>query len=114
MALCRPIIRIEQVRATLHSRGVIMSSLTVKLIASIIGVAVVVAAAVPADAAKARKPKKVAAAHNAVRMQTGYRGANLFPAGPVYYGADYLGDDPDPFIRSQILRDASGHYGGSE
>ena len=25
---------------------------------------------------------------------------------------DYLGDDPDPFIRSQILRDLGAHYGG--
>jgi len=29
-----------------------------------------------------------------------YRGTNLFPAGPVYSGSDYIGDDPDPFIAS--------------
>jgi hypothetical protein len=40
------------------------------------------------------------------------RGLNLFPAGPIYHARDYLGDDPDPFIRSQILRDLGTHYGG--
>jgi hypothetical protein len=89
-----------------------MSSLAIKLMASVIGVAFVVAAAAPADAAKARKHKKVAAAHATVRVQSGYRGTNLFPAGPIYNGQDYLGDDPDPFIRLQIYRDLSGHYGG--
>jgi hypothetical protein len=29
-----------------------------------------------------------------------YRGTNLFPAGPVYSGSDYIGNDPDPFIAS--------------
>ena len=91
-----------------------MSSLPVKLIASAIGLAFVLAAAAPADAAKARKHKKVAGAHAAVRVQSGHRGTNLFPAGPVYNGRDYLGDDPDPFIRSQILRDLGAHYGGND
>ena len=45
-------------------------------------------------------------------MQTKYRGANLFPVGPIYHGQDYLGDDPDPFIRSQIYRDLGARYGG--
>ncbi len=31
---------------------------------------------------------------------------------PLYNGPDYLGDDPDPNIRSQILRDLTGRYGG--
>jgi hypothetical protein len=79
-----------------------MSSLTAKLVACVIGFAIVVAA-VPADAAKATKHKKVAAAYTGDRAQSRYRGANLFPAGPVYNGPDYLGDDPDPFIRSPDL-----------
>lgn len=89
-----------------------MSSLPVKLIASAIGLAVALAASAPAEAAKARKHKKVAGAHATVRVQSGYRGTNLFPAGPIYNGPDYLGDDPDPFIRSQIYRDLGAHYGG--
>ena len=53
------------------------------------------------------------AAHAAtVAAKTGYRGANLFPAGPVYHANDYLGDDPDPFIRLQLQRDIGSHYGG--
>ena len=34
-------------------------------------------------------------------------------AGPLYNGQDYLGDDPDPNIRSYLLRDLTGRYGGS-
>ena len=88
-----------------------MASLAVKLMVSAIGLAFVLAAA-PADAAKARKHKKQVAAHAAVRVQTGYWGTNLFPAGPIYNGNDYLGDDPDPNIRFQIKRDLGVHYGG--
>jgi hypothetical protein len=42
-----------------------------------------------------------------------YRGANLFPPGPIYYANEYLGDDPDPFIRLQIWRDLGAHFGGA-
>ena len=90
-----------------------MASLAVKLMVSAIGLAFVLAAAAPADAAKARKHKKHVAAHaTKVVVNPRYRGTNLFPAGPVYNGNDYLGDDPDPFIRLQILRDLGAHYGG--
>jgi hypothetical protein len=41
-------------------------------------------------------------------------GANLFPCGPLYNGNDYLGNDPDPFIRSMIQRDLGAKYGGPE
>lgn len=90
-----------------------MSSLPVKLIAFAIGMAIVAAAA-PAEAAKARKHKKVAGVHTTVRVQSKYRGTNLFPAGPIYNGPDYLGDDPDPNIRFQIKRDLGAHYGGND
>jgi hypothetical protein len=90
-----------------------MATLAVKLMVSTIGLAFVLAAA-PADAAKARKHKKLASAHAAVRVQTGYWGTNLFPAGPIYNGNDYLGDDPDPNIRFQINRDLGAHYGGND
>jgi hypothetical protein len=91
-----------------------MASLPVKLMISAIALAFVLAAA-PADAAKTRKHKKHAAAHAAkVTANSKYRGTDKFPAGPVYNGPDYLGDDPDPFIRFQLLRDLGAHYGGED
>ena len=90
-----------------------MASIAVRLIVSVAGLALVLAAAAPADAAKARKHKRHVAAHAAsVMTKSGYRGTNLFPAGPIYNANDYLGDDPDPFIRSQLQRDLGAHYGG--
>jgi hypothetical protein len=90
-----------------------MASLAVKLMASAIGLALVLAATASADAAKAGKHKKHRTAHTtATANKSYYRGTNLFPAGPIYNGNDYLGDDPDPFIRSQILRDLGARYGG--
>jgi len=41
------------------------------------------------------------------------RGGNLFPCGDIYSGNDYLGTDPDPFIRLMIQRDLGAKYGGS-
>lgn len=40
------------------------------------------------------------------------RGANLFHCGPIYNSNDYLGDDPDPFVRLMIQRDLGIKYGG--
>jgi len=91
-----------------------MTSIPVKLILSAVGLAFVLAASSPADAAKARKHKKVTRVHATVHVQGKYRGTNLFPAGPVYNGPDYLGDDPDPNIRFQLLRDLGAHYGGED
>ena len=51
-----------------------------------------------------RHRRAAVAAHRAT-----YQGG--VPQGPLYNGQDYLGDDPDPNIRSQILRDM-GRYGG--
>jgi len=56
----------------------------------------------------AKSRRTAAAAHPDFRMQGGV------PAGPLYNGRDYLGDDPDPNIRSQILRDMGGRYGGND
>jgi len=90
-----------------------MASLPVKLMVSAIGLALVLAAAAPADAAKARKHKKQETAPAAsVAAKSGYRGTNLFRAGPIYNGYDYIGDDPDPFIRLMIQRDMGPRYGG--
>jgi hypothetical protein len=91
-----------------------MPSLLLKSMACVIGLAIVVAAAAPADAAKARKHKKMTRVQTTGHVQSKYRGTHLFPAGPVYNGPDYLGDDPDPNIRFQILRDLGAHYGGND
>jgi hypothetical protein len=40
------------------------------------------------------------------------RGTNLVRPGPLYFSGVYLGDDPDPNIRFQILRDITGRFGG--
>jgi hypothetical protein len=61
--------------------------------------------AVAASAAHAGKHRRAAAAPPAFRYQGGV------PAGPLYNGQDYLGDDPDPNIRSFLIRDKS-RYGG--
>jgi hypothetical protein len=86
-----------------------MSSLPLKVFAATL--AATFALASPADAAKARKQKNVAAASTA-RTDSQHRGTNLVPGGPIYFGGVYLGDDPDPNIRFQIMRDISGRFGG--
>ncbi|HWP24880.1 MAG TPA: hypothetical protein VNL39_00880 [Xanthobacteraceae bacterium] len=71
-----------------------------------------------AQAAKEPKQKRQAAQQAAVREATRpnmpYWGTDKFRAGPLYHGTDYLGDDPDPFIRLQIQRDLSHRYGGDD
>jgi hypothetical protein len=82
-----------------------------KLIQLAIGLAFVLTATT-ADAANVRKHRRQA--HTAAVVDNSrYRGTNLFPAGPVYNGPDYIGDDPDPFIRLMLKRDLSGRYGGA-
>jgi hypothetical protein len=80
-----------------------------KLLACVVGFAIV--GAVAAQAAPLKKHKKLAAVRTTVAAKNQYRGTNLFPAGPVYFANDYMGDDPDPFIRLQLKRDM-GRYGG--
>jgi hypothetical protein len=97
-----------------------MPSLTVKLFAGVI----VFAFVVPAQAETVRKHKRAAAVHahanihgntRALAQQSSnYRGTDKFRAGPLYDGRTYLGDDPDPFIRSQIARDVNAIYGGND
>jgi hypothetical protein len=87
-----------------------MASFVTKTIVGCLGLAVAFAVA-PADA-EARKHRKPAAHHTEVAAKRGERGTNLFPAGPVYHAGDYLGDDPDPNIRFQLLRDLGIRYGG--
>jgi hypothetical protein len=62
-----------------------------------------------ATAAKKAKPRMASRA--TPRAAYGDGGV---PRGPLYFGQDYLGDDPDPNIRSQIMRDLGARYGGPE
>jgi len=81
-----------------------------------VGLAVILA--VPAEAAKTDKQKKRVAApaaqsvKSARQAQGRYWGQNLVRTGPLYNGPEYLGDDPDPNIRFQLLRDLDARYGG--
>jgi hypothetical protein len=88
-----------------------MTSLPIRILAAAIAILFVLAAA--ADA-RPRKDRQQPGARPVVTVYAQHRGANLFPAGPVYYGYnDYLGEDPDPFIRQQLLRDLTAHFGGA-
>jgi hypothetical protein len=97
-----------RVQEMITQRVAKMTPHLLKIVVCVAGLAFV--AAVPADAKKARKDRKPVAARTVVTAQPYYRGTHLFPAGPIYFGQDYLGDDPDPFIRSQILRDVGVRY----
>jgi len=80
----------------------------IKLLAIAFGFAVIMASG--ADAKNKAKP---IAPRAAPESSVHCRGANLFHCGPIYNGLDYLGDDPDPFIRLMIQRDLGAKYGGS-
>ena len=96
-----------------------MKNLSMTLVISAAGLAFVLASR--AEAAKAGKHKKSAAAAYAVQhRQTaevvpapggGYQGGVM--RGPLYNGQDYLGDDPDPNVRAFLLKNLSGRYGSS-
>jgi hypothetical protein len=77
-------------------------------------IALVLVASLPADAAnKSRKHKQSGVVYASQQAPYLHRGTDKFPSGPLYYnGAEYLGDDPDPFIRSQLWRDLGAHFGG--
>jgi hypothetical protein len=70
--------------------------------------------AASADTAQARKLRRQATKPTTMAATPFQRGANLFPPGPVYYGREYLGNDPDPRIRLQIQRDLGAHFGGAD
>lgn len=89
-----------------------MSSLPLKVLAATLAAAFVLASSV--DAATTRKHKKVAASSTTAHTNPRERGTNLVPAGPLYFSGTYLGDDPDPNIRFQLLRDISGRFGGDD
>ena len=70
-------------------------------------------AVILASSADATEKAKSIAPRVAPESTVRCRGANLFHCGPIYNGLDYLGDDPDPFIRLMIQRDLGAKYGGS-
>lgn len=72
------------------------------------------ALASPAEAAK-KKKRHHHSGYTAHAMSPGGSTAEFqggVMKGPLYNGQDYLGDDPDPNIRSYILRDLNSRYGG--
>ena len=73
---------------------------------------VLVQASSAAAAGKAKRPQVRPGATRLADASSHCRGANLFHCGPVYNGNDYLGNDPDPFIRLMIQRDLGAKYGG--
>jgi hypothetical protein len=88
-----------------------MKNLSVTLAVSAIGLAVVMAS--PAEAAKKKQRHHSGyAAHAMAPGGTSGRFQGGVLAGPLYNGQDYLGDDPDPNIRSYMLRDLGSRYGG--
>jgi hypothetical protein len=87
-----------------------LTSRSVKSLVCALGLVVMLASS--ADAAK--KTRKPIADQARAASSEHCRSANLFPCGPIYSGNDYLGEDPDPFIRSQILRDLGIKYGPSD
>lgn len=84
-----------------------LRSIAIALVCTVVAVAV----AAPGYAETRKQKKKEAAAAASAKMPARYHDPSLFPKGPVYWGDTYMGDDPDPFIRSQLLRD-TGRFGG--
>jgi hypothetical protein len=88
------------------------------ILSAVLTLALCVAA--PAEAASTGKKKSDQTAHATkhrranLAAQPGFRDRSGVPAGPLYNGRDYLGTDPDPNIRSQILRDMGSRYGGND
>jgi hypothetical protein len=90
-----------------------MSSLPLNVLVAAFVAAFAFATSVNAEnVEKVRKHKKVATTSKTVGADPYHRGTNLVPAGPLYFGGVYLGDDPDPNIRFQLMRDISGRFGG--
>jgi hypothetical protein len=88
-----------------------MTSRPLRLLVAGLSVAAVLAPSFDA-AAKAKRHKP--ATQYAAGSSGNCRGAGNFRCGAVYNGNDYLGDDPDSFVRLMIQRDLGAKYGGPE
>jgi hypothetical protein len=87
-----------------------MISRPMKVLVCALGVALL---SIPAADAASKKKKAARATAPAAAMNTAEpcRGEHLFPCGPIYFTNKYLGEDPDPFIRSMINRDLGPVFG---
>ena len=86
------------------------STKAMKLLAGVLGISVMLTATAAVAAAKKQKLATPQSANSAALC----RGAHLYQCGPIYNSTDYLGTDPDPFIRAMIQRDLGPKYGGPE
>jgi hypothetical protein len=94
-----------------------MTSRTLKLLAVVLTLSVILSVmqAPSADAGhKLRHPHAGTPPTVVAGTAQHCRGANFFHCGPLYNANDYLGDDPDPFIRLMIQRDLGIKYGGEQ
>jgi hypothetical protein len=91
--------------------GMKMTSRSIGLVACVLGLGMLFAA--PADARKPTKQQRAYAEQRAsVRGLPRNNGNTVCWTTCGQPGSIVMGRDPDPFIRSQILRDASGFFGG--
>ena len=89
-----------------------MNPHSVTLWACVLGAGVILTSAADAATKKAKHPS--AYAPQTATSSATCRGANVFRCGPLYSSYDYLGTDPDPFIRTMIQRDLGAKYGPAE
>jgi uncharacterized protein HemX len=83
-----------------------------KLSTVALGVVVGVALALPASAQQQTKePKQKKQATQTQRVTAAQRSEQ---GRGLYYQGQYLGDDPDPFIRLQIQRDLGARFPGND
>jgi hypothetical protein len=91
-------------------RRVKLTHLCAGLLVSAVGLAVVLSS--PANAERVHKKQGSYHSHR-VAANANVRRVKPQDSSAVYWGCcTKMGADPDPFIRSQILRDASGFFGG--
>jgi hypothetical protein len=88
-----------------------MTSRSLGLLTCVLGLAMLYAA--PAEARKPTKQQRANVDQRAAQGRAMPRNGNVVcwtTCGQP--GSIVMGRDPDPFIRSQLLRDASGFFGG--
>lgn len=83
-----------------------MRVLAVRLVASAIGLAFLLAT--PAEAAKARKHRTQVATKQVAKPPA----SRTLESQTVYFQGHVLGADPDPRIRHEIARDLGKYFGG--
>jgi hypothetical protein len=85
--------------------------------ATALAIALAVGLAAPAEAAGKHKKRNAFNPGGGTATQTSQYGApdwggGAQGSGPLYFGQEYLGTDPDPGIRFQLMKDITGRYGG--